>query len=377
MKALAPLTCAGLFAVFCSCGDPVANSSPSAPIDDAGGIGNTDGAVEASVLVDASPSDGGDASATRDGGDASPPGDPRDGPGIFAAVGNSLRHVRSLDDGLTWVDDATDIAPDAAAGDATGIRTTTWLNNQFIAFAAKIVSSPDGKTWTEWKHDGQWLASMVYAQGQYVSSGGYGWLATTTGDLASWTQHPPRADYTTAHHSRNALAYGKVKGIDAYVVVNDAGEIFHANDGKTWLASTGAPVVPAGNTWGTQFVYGDGVFVGLLPSGTETVRSTDGGATWTSNAAFGAQAASLVHAQGHFTAVGSGHVLTSPDGQTWTDQVAPTAPYGDLTYGHGVYLSLVWNSKVYRSTNSRDWTMVFDGQVNPNGIASIAFGPNP
>jgi hypothetical protein len=352
-------------------------SSSSADGDAAGDGADASAATDAgSPATDASTSNDDSGSPVKDAGSA--PVDPRDGPGIFAGVGNHVRHIRSLDDGATWVDDAT-IYPESDTGDLYGIRTAVWVNGQFAAFAAKMLTSPDGKTWTEvTKADGQWLASMIYAQGEYVSSGGYGWLATTTTDLGTWTQHPPSANYTTAHHSRQALAVGTVGSALAYVSVDDNGNIFHATDGKTWMTTTGAPVVAAGSTWGTLFAYGNGVFVGLLPSGTASIRSTDGGATWTSNTAFGTAAQGLVYAQGKFTAVGAGHVFTSTDGQTWTDHAEATAIASDITYGHGVYLALNGNNgAIYKSTDGLTFTKVFDNATNPDPVATIAFGPNP
>jgi hypothetical protein len=360
------ITCLAFGCSSSSDGDANANGSDAGtPSNDAG-----------SQPSDAASPTGDSGSPVKDAGSA--PVDPRDGPGIFAGVGNHVRHIRSLDDGATWVDDAT-IYPESDTGDLYGIRTVAWVNGQFAAFAAKMLTSPDGKTWTEiTKADGQWLASMIYAQGEYVSSGGYGWLATTTTDLGTWTQHPPSMNYTAAHHSRQALAVGMVGGSFAYVSVDDLGNIFHATDGKTWMTTTGAPVVAAGSTWGTVFAYGNGVFVGLLPNGMDSIRSTDGGATWTSNTALATAAQGLVYAQGKFTAVGAGHVFTSTDGQTWTDHPEATAIASDLTYGHGVYLALNGNNgAIYKSTDGLTFTKVFDNATNPDPIATIAFGPNP
>lgn len=338
---------------------------------------------DASTDTDGGTQTGDAASPTSDSGSpvndaGSAPVDPRDGPGIFAGVGNHVRHIRSTDDGATWVDDAT-FFPESDTGDAYGIRTAAWVNGQFAAFAAAMFTSPDGKTWTQVpKADGQWVASMIYAQGEYVSSGGYGWLATTTTDLGTWTQHPPSANYTAAHHSRQALAVGMVSGSLAYVSVDDLGNIFHATDGKTWMTTSGAPVVAAGNTWGTIFAYGNGVFVGLSPNGTDSIRSTDGGATWTSNTALATAAQGLVYAQGKFTAVGAGHVFTSTDGRAWTDHAEATAIASDITYGHGVYLALNGNNgAIYKSTDGLTFAKVFDNGTNPDPVATIAFGPNP
>jgi hypothetical protein len=336
---------------------------------------SNDAAVAIDLAIDlAHPADAAAPDLAQPSPDMAKPTDPRDAPGVFSAVGNHVRHVRSLDDGLTWVDDATDF-DQSMMGDLYGIRTVAWCNGQFVAFAAKVLTSPDGKTYTEVpKADGQWLASMLYANGQYVSSGGYGWLATTTSDLGNWTQHPPHDNYTTAHHSRAALAHGVVAGIDAYVVVDDDGNLFHSGDGQTWLDTTGAPIVPAGLTWGTQLQFGGGVFVGLLPNGMDSIRSVDGGATWTSNTAFATAAQSIVYAQGHFTALGAGHAYTSVDGQSWVDHADASAPAADIVYGHFVYLANR-NGDILRSTDGLSWTQVFTNGSNPDDVHSIAFGP--
>ncbi|GAC1394003.1 MAG: hypothetical protein NVSMB47_02330 [Polyangiales bacterium] len=125
-----------------------------------------------------------------------------------------------------------------------------------------------------------------------------------------------------------------------------------------------------------MFAYGDGVFVGILPSGKGLVRSIDGGATWSSPGELPSPAVGLVHAQGRFLALGGGHVFTSIDGSKWTDHAAPTAVAGDLTYGHGTYLALA-GENILRSTDGIAWTLSFANEGNPNPVASVAFAPKP
>jgi hypothetical protein len=354
-------------------------STEAAATNDDSGTPMVDAAVEVGPSADAMPmvSDAGtsrEASASNVDADANntPVLDPRDRPGIFVAVGDHVRHTRSVDDGLTWIDDATEYPP-SMMGDLYGIRNVIWADKTFVAFAAKLLVSTDGNKWTDVPKDGQWLASMLYADGSYVASGGYGFLATSAGDLGKWTQHPPRADYTVAHHSRSALAYGKVAGRSAYVVVNDDGEIFYSADAKAWMPSN-APRVAAGNSWGTQFTYGNGMFIGLRPDGISSIRSTDGGSTWTTNPALPQSVQSVVYAQGHFTGLGTGHVLTSVDGVAWMDRVEPSALRSDLTYGHGTYLALE-NGKIYRSSDGVTFKKVLDNAGKSDAIGALAFGP--
>jgi hypothetical protein len=342
---------------------------------DAGAVldsGALDAAIALDAGVDAGVVDAGvaDAGVVDAGAVVVDAGEPT---GIFAAVGDHVHHLRSLDDGLTWVDEATDLSQ-SMMGDLYGVRSVVWGNGQYVAFAAKVFTSPDARTWTEVpKADGQWLACMSYAQGKWVSSGGYGWLATTVSDLGNWTQHPPDPNYTTAHHSRGALAHGVVNGVDAWVVVDDDGVIFHSSDAVTWQSTSGVTPVPSGFTWGTSFAFGNGVFVGLLPAGDAIIRSDDAGATW-SRVALSSTVSGMVFAQGHFTLTASGKVFTSTDGASWVEHAAPTARAGDLFYGHGTWLALD-NNAIYRSTDEVTWAKVFDNGSNLDGISEIAFGP--
>ncbi len=84
-------------------------------------------------------------------------------PGIFVAMGNGARHLRSLDDGVTWVDDATT--------DGIGVRTVVWGNGQFVAFAEQIIASPDGNTWAMVpKGSGAWSTRVVAGSRQEATA---------------------------------------------------------------------------------------------------------------------------------------------------------------------------------------------------------------
>lgn len=362
--------CAGL--VFAGCagfisdlgpdgGFARSDAGPTLPVD-AGVVNTPDAAV--TQVIDAGGLDSGTFDAGFDAGNqVIDAGDP---PGIFVAMGNGARHLRSLDDGVTWVDDATT--------DGIGVRTVVWGNGRFVGFAEQIISSPDGKTWSMVpKADGQWLACMVYAGGRWLASGGYGYLATAPPDLSAWAQHPPVNDYTTAHHSRQALAHGLVNGAERYVVINDDGLLFSSSDGSTWLASTGAPAVPSPPQWGTGLAYGNGRFVGILANFTTAIVSNDGGKTW-STTELASGVAGLAFGQGHFTALGNGHVFTSSDGATWVDHVESTAQANDLTYGHNTYITIQNDGDLYRSTDGLKWTLALARGADPNHVSTTAFG---
>jgi hypothetical protein len=329
-------------------------------------------------VVDAGPTDAPDAGPAVDAGrpDAGPALDAGlpdlETPGVFVAVGDHLHHLRSFDDGATWQDEAS-VLPASGTGDLYGVRGISW-GDRFVAFAAKVLTSPNAAvgSWTEVKDDGQWLGSIVYAQNQWVSAGGYGWLATST-DLVNWVQHPPVANYTVAHHGTQVLVFGA----GHYVVSNDEGTVYHSSDAHTWTHATGVPAVSPMQA--ISFTYGNGVFVGVLPSGVDVIRSDDGGASWTSAGPPLAHAAAApVFGHGHFSLFADGHVYTSTDGSAWVDHVAPTSRRSNaFVYGHGTYLSLSWPGKFRRSTD--DGLTWVDGMTTPmsDAPAALAFGHPP
>ncbi|MES1164825.1 MAG: hypothetical protein ABUR63_03635, partial [Verrucomicrobiota bacterium] len=294
------------------------------------------------------------------GGDAQPSS--LDGPGVFVGVGYGGRRVRSVDDGMTWIDDTAITA--AGGDDANLLRTVGWGGGQFVALGFRVITSPNGRDWHDYGATiGQWIGTVVHAQGQYVGAGGYG-LRGTSADGVTWVHHDID---TIATHSDmgHGLIFTSDRG-GRFVSANDDGRRSHSADGKAWMFSTGALT-----TRTTDLAAGNGVVVGV--GGTGVVVSSDAGATWTDAAQLAAAATSIVFAQGHFTATGAGHVFTSTNGTTWTDRPVAGLVSGGLAYGHGTYIN-VSGVRLRRSTDGVTWAapVVLSGT---NGITCVVFGP--
>jgi hypothetical protein len=294
-------------------------------------------------------------------GDAgNPDGDP---PGIFVAVGSAGRTIRSIDDGLTWIDD---VSRAAVATDPNGIRTVGWGNQEFLALGWSAMTSADGKDWQDFGMVmGNWVGAVVYAQGIYVGVGGNG-LRGTSPDGMTWQDH--HIDFVATHSGRG-LVFGDVDG-GRFVSANDNGQRTYSNDGASWIAGSGAAA-----TRTTLLAFGNGIFVGI--DGANVVSSSDG-KTWSDIGALGASCSGLLFAQGHFTAVGNNRVFASADGRTWSAASASgmLGSVSGLAYGHGTYVLVDSVGGLSRSTDAVTWRQV--SPATAQGFLSwVAFGPTP
>lgn len=279
--------------------------------------------------------------------------------GVFVAVGYGARRLRSIDDGMTWVDD-TSLEPDGGGDDDYLLRTVVWGQPGFVGLGWRSMTSPDGSAWTDHGANiGQWLGGAVYANGQFVAVGGYGMRAVST-DGVTWVNH---SIDTIATHAGDGLVYADVMG-GRYVSANDNGQRSYSSDALTWTYSTGVTT-----TLTTHLAFGNGIFLGV--GGTAVVTSSDGGTTWTAATSLAVAADGLVYAAGQFTAVASGHVYRSANGTSWVDQPVSGLQGGALAYGHGTYV-MVSGSGVQRSTDGVTWQAPVESGIN--SLQWVTFG---
>jgi hypothetical protein len=212
-----------------------------------------------------------------------PPGKP-----VFVAVGYAGRRVRSLDLGKTWVDDQT---LGGGGDDEFLLRAVEWGNGVFVAAGWKIVTSPDGKTWTERKNpQNQWLGGIKYGKSRFGAAGGYGYAAYSLDGLA-WTAGSDRQG-----DAARSVAFGN----DTWIAATDSGTWWSSSDGKAWSRTTtghSSRVVFCGDAfkdasactgpWGHnegRVAFGGGVYVSI--AGDRIERSEDG-VRWTTVASGG------------------------------------------------------------------------------------------
>jgi hypothetical protein len=199
----------------------------------------------------------------------------------FVIVGyQGLRRV-SLDLGLTWSAPQT-LGP---SGDNVYLlRSVTWGEGQFVAVGWKVLTSPDGQTWTERTNArNQWLGGVTYFQGLFSAVGGFGYSAWSA-DGVAWTSGSSRG--TEAARSIARLGTELMAG-------TDAGNWWKSTDGKNWTLDSSSHMSNQVVACGTRFTtsaacsttvvtnttaFGQGVW--LRVSGKNVLRSTNG-TTWT------------------------------------------------------------------------------------------------
>ena len=105
--------------------------------------------------------------------------------------------------------------------------------------------------------------------------------------------------------------------------------------GPAWTAQTAA----AGNSW-DSVTYGNGLFAAVSTLGTPHVMTWPDGVTWTLGHA-DEFLVSVTYGNGLFVAVGIKDVMTSPDGITWTAQTPAEANAWDgVTYANGLFVAV-------------------------------------
>jgi hypothetical protein len=181
-----------------------------------GGAGNAGGSPDASQSMVGAPRDAAPSSPS----DAAPA--PKGTP-IFVAVGYAGRRVRSRDLGMTWENDQN---LGGGGDDEFLLRAVTWGHGVFVATGWKIVTSPDGATWTEQKNPNrQWLGGVQYGNDRFVAAGGYGYSAYSTDGL-TWMAGMGRGT-----EAARSLAFGN----GTFVAATDPGNWWQTADGRTWM----------------------------------------------------------------------------------------------------------------------------------------------
>ncbi len=266
------------------------------------------------------------------------------GNGLFVAVANNgTNRVMTSPDGITWTSRVA--------------NTTNWLsvcygNGLFVAVSNNgidpVMTSPDGITWTSQNTPTVSLISSVcYGNGLFVavattgtvliSSDGITWYNYNSGVVSSW----------------GSVCYGN--GLFVAVAFSGATRVMTSTDGITWTPQTSDI-----KQW-YSVCYGDGLFVtvGYDEGNTNTVMTSPDGITWTLQTAPSNEWKSVCYGDGLFVAVadtGTGNrVMTSPDGITWTPQTSIADIYwNSICYGVGIFVAVSYNTSAVM-TSSDTW----------------------
>jgi hypothetical protein len=218
-----------------------------------------------------------------------------------------------------------------------------FVNGQFYGLGSKLLTSTDGRNWTERippRNGGMRLTSAAGTAGQTIVVGDEGLIFVST-DGATFTQ----IGGGTRNNLR-AIVYAN----NRFTVVGNDGVIWNSTDGIdfTNVAS------PTTNNL-RAIAFGNDVYLAVGDAG--TVLTSRDAITWqplnlVTNDLYG-----IAFANGHFTVVGElGRVLVTTNLHDWTVTFAGTGRrLQGIAYGGGRYVATGQQGNYAVSTNAVNW----------------------
>ena len=242
-------------------------------------------------------------------------------------------------------------------------------NGTFVAVSPygtdRVMTSPDGVTWTTRsaaESKSWWI--VTFGNGLFLAVSLEGSVMSSP-DGVTWTSR------TAASVGMFDVAYGN--GLFVGLAPNGTDRVITSPDGVTWTPRTS---VDGG--W-SSVTYGNGLFVAVAADGTDRVMASPDGGTWTARSATESNSwYSVTYGSGLFVAVsldGTNQVMTSPDGVTWTARSAPSASqWKSVAFGGGLFVAVAPGpaDRVMTSPDGVTWTA--RSAPEPNSWYSVTYG---
>lgn len=248
------------------------------------------------------------------------------------------------------------------------IRGAVFRMLPFLLLALSLPAQADWE-WVNPRPQGNILADVTFGNGRYVAVGHTGTVLTST-DGTTWTL----IDTGTSAWLQAVLwsaAHGR------FIAVGNDGEITHSPDGLTW-----SPL-----RWeGARFLYGiaegNGAIV-AVGDGATILRSVDGGTIWQRVRLDPVRdwLNDVGFAAGQFVAVGSqGIILTSPDGQVWTEQPRfqfdnGVRPSLEGVAHNGAFYLAVGNGVILWSADGVQWSPTYENDAEIPQFTDVTWDP--
>lgn len=278
------------------------------------------------------------------------------GKGMFVVVGD-YGFKMSSPDGVTWTGGGI---PDA--GEDFYLTSVAFGQGKAVAVGWDVYTSTNGVDWTRHKRLPQWLGGIAFGQNKWVGAGGVGQRAASENG-ADWG-----FVQTNGGVEFDGVAFGDVGG-GRFVAHRTNGTLAVSDNGVTWTDVAEAQAA--------SIVFAQGAFFGVGSEGRpqKVVRRSTDGVTWTTVYTAVADLSWMTYGHMGFVAVTrfGDSVVTSPDGVTWTERVAPGAN-GAIAAGAGRYVCCSGTSPTVcrHSPNGVSWT---ESKSVPNGgVRGIGFG---
>ena len=280
-------------------------------------------------------------------------------------MGKQRRRAISCDDGLSWKNDVT-------------VDDEWPMNERYRCFSGDFALPDGGTQSTDCDHNAYSSTSLVYADGAFIQSTGWGAPGTffRSTDGVTWNTVLTGSNVTDL-----MFGGGKIITATRSARVSD-------DRGLTWTNGTEIDVANGSNTiWNVRGgTFGGGVFLVTAQDGSnrDFAYSSNAGTTW--------QRPTLVGG-GRVDACGAGHpafgngifvtaaqnmdtivICRSADGaQTWSSTTIPTEYFESRPLWTGTEFMLWGNGRVHRSTDGITW-ISSNTQTRLSG--TLSGGPN-
>jgi hypothetical protein len=280
------------------------------------------------------------------------------GNGTFVASDYYSGTIVWSTNGTTWtaVDVESIFEKDDGIGDRRG--AIAYGNNKFVLigndddYEDVLLTSPDGKTWTQEKvNEDNFIydcEAIVYVNNKFVAVGNLGWVMTSTNGT-SWTL--PKYSDTNIRYKIYALAYGN----GTFVVGGKDGKMSYSSEGSG--GNTGNNPQTAnytGTSGGTNYTLkiteNTARYTAQSGDAYELTAGTKKSAGTVNNVSGSVLTLKPSNAAATFTATVSGSILTALNGTiTWTDNTTAAAPgtFATGTNPGGGGDTLTLSSQVY------------------------------
>ena len=232
---------------------------------------------------------------------------------VFFSIGGELCCYDG--DTAKQITDDGGIATGGVVDEVSGLSTSVTINDVCyggglyvaVGTSGKIITSPDGVTWTS-RTSGttNLLQGICYDGSKFVACGGS--IVLTSSDGITWSPQ------TFSDSQLTDICYG-----DSLFIMTRTGlGVYTSPDGVTWTSRdiAGLSRNPRG------VCYGDGVYI--LVTFAQIMSSSDG-INWTERVNDSNNYVRCCYNESVFVATGeAGIIVTSPDGVTWTSRTSGT-----------------------------------------------------
>lgn len=256
------------------------------------------------------------------------------------------------------------IPPFPSPGSTSNILNgIAFFKNNFIAIGCdtKLLTSPDGQSWTE---RGSVLSNffygVAYGNGTYAAVGWSGKILTST-DKVMWEER--NSGVTTS-------LFGITFGEGKFVAVGSNGKIVTSASGEKWTVRTSKITESL-----FSVAYGNGTFVAVGAGG--KISTSPDGVDWTARSSGITDLFGVSYANNLFVAVGqNGRVISSPNGINWTDRTPSYSTYKaeclyGVTYGGSAFVVVGENGRILTSPDLATWSLRSSGCTN--SLRAVAY----